>query len=68
MITKQSQRLELDNLIMDYLLKNPTIGYVETAKLFGVSQSYISTLTKARNIKRPRGLASPAWKRKTQVV
>jgi hypothetical protein len=63
-MNKQELKQQLDNEIANVIITQPTIPYREIGKLFGVSDWYVCEVAKSRKIRRPQGMASPAWKRK----
>jgi hypothetical protein len=67
MATRQELKQQLDNDIAADILGKPTMSYADIGKVYGVSVFYVSQIAIARKIRRPTGMASPAWKRKQAV-
>lgn len=61
-------RLEIDNQIADAIVNRSELTYKQIGELFGVKDSYVAEIAKARKITRPMGLASPAYKAKLKQV
>jgi hypothetical protein len=61
MITRQEAIRQLDDSIVRTVLERQDLTLMEIARLHGVGDVYVRALMKARNIRRKRGLGSPAF-------